>query len=130
MALKGRDILRVADFTKKDLERVFELADDYGVLLKKGGHSRILEGKVLMNLFFNPSTRTQFGFATAMAKLGGSVVGFTGIEYTSFEKGEDFDDGIRMFDYMADALLFRHNVEGAAKRAADVATHPLSLIHI
>lgn len=125
MALKGRDILRVADFTKRDLERVFDLADEYGVLLRKGEHSRILEGKVLMSLFFNPSTRTQFGFATAMAKLSGSVVGFTGTEYTSFEKGEDFDDGIRMFDYMADVLLFRHNGEGAAQRAADIATHPV-----
>jgi len=125
MSLKGKDILHVRDFTREDFEQVFEVADGFVSLWKEKGYKKLLEGKVLATLFFEPSTRTKFGFEAAMLKLGGTYVGWAGISYTSYEKGERFTDGIRMIDGMADIIAIRHSEVGAAQRAAEVAEAPV-----
>jgi aspartate carbamoyltransferase catalytic subunit len=119
----GRDVITVLDFTREDLEVLFTEA----LNMEKYAKSRlnILNGKVLALAFFEPSTRTRLSFETAMLRLGGSVIGFSGVEATSMTKGENLADTIRMLDAYADAIVIRHSIEGAAKFAAEIAASPV-----
>jgi hypothetical protein len=83
--------------------------------------SDMLKGKILANLFFEPSTRTRLSFESAMLKLGGSSIGFGDAEITSVKKGENLADTIRTVENYADIIALRHPLEGAAKLAAEFA---------
>ncbi len=87
--------------------------------------SRTLEGKILGTLFFEPSTRTQFSFQSAMERLGGNVLGFSSADGTSAKKGETLADTIRIVGSYTDAIVIRHSKEGAAKLASEVSPVPI-----
>lgn len=87
--------------------------------------SNLLKGKILANLFFEPSTRTQFSFQSAMERLGGDVMGFSSTESTSVKKGETLMDTIRMMSGYVDCIVMRHPNEGAAKLASEVSSVPV-----
>ncbi|MFB6491359.1 MAG: aspartate carbamoyltransferase [Thermoproteus sp. AZ2] len=123
MSWRGRDVISMRDFERKDLEALFELAHEMEKYAKRG--LDLLRGKILAVAFFEPSTRTRLSFEAAMKRLGGEVIGFSGPEGTSVEKGETFADTIRMLDAYADAIVVRHRLEGAAKFAAEVAESPV-----
>ena len=92
-------------------------------LAKKG--SDMLKGKILANLFFEPSTRTRLSFEAAMLKLGGSVIGFAEAELASVKKGENLADTVRTVENYADVIALRHPLDGAAKLAAELAKVPI-----
>lgn len=119
----GRDVITALDFTREDLELLFSEA----LNMEKYAKSRLnlLSGKVLALAFFEPSTRTRLSFETAMLRLGGGVIGFSGTEAISMAKGENLADTIRMLDSYANAIVIRHSLEGAAKFAAEVAESPV-----
>ena len=75
-------------------------------------------GKVSCNLFYEPSTRTNFSFQTAMLRLGGSVFGFADPNSSSVAKGETLKDTIKMVSGYADVVVMRNPKEGAAKAAS------------
>jgi aspartate carbamoyltransferase catalytic subunit len=75
-------------------------------------------GKVSCNLFYEPSTRTNFSFQTAMMRLGGSVFGFADPNSSSVAKGESLKDTIKMVSGYADIVVIRSPQEGAAKAAS------------
>src|SRR5216117_1961174 len=87
--------------------------------------SRSLDGKILATLFFEPSTRTRLSFESAMARLGGRVLGFSGTEGTSVQKGETLADTIRMVEAYSDVIVLRHPQEGAARLAAEFTDKPV-----
>ncbi len=87
--------------------------------------SDILKGKILANIFFEPSTRTRLSFEAAMLKLGGSNIGFADAESASVKKGENLADTIRTVENYADIIALRHPLEGAAKLAAEFAKIPV-----
>jgi aspartate carbamoyltransferase catalytic subunit len=118
---EGRDVLSILDFSRGELERLFEVA----AKIEKGSLRPNLRGKILATAFFEPSTRTRLSFETAMSRLGGSVIGFGGTEGTSIAKGENLADTIRMLDCYSDLIVIRHPMEGAAKLAAEVARVPV-----
>ncbi len=118
---RGRDVLSILDFSREDLEKLFEVT----LRIERGELRPRLEGKVLATAFFEPSTRTRLSFETAMHRLGGSVIGFGGTEATSIAKGENLADTIRMLDCYSDLIVIRHPMEGAAKLAAEVARVPV-----
>lgn len=122
MNWKGRDVISILDFTREDLNHLFEKALEFEECEKP---ERLLEGKVLALAFFEPSTRTMLSFQTAMQKLGGSVIWFSSKEATSIWKGENFADTIRMLDAYADCIVIRHKLEGAAAFAAEIADSPV-----
>ncbi len=93
--------------------------------LESGKAPQTLKGKILGSLFFEPSTRTQFSFQSAMEKLGGSVLGFSSTEGTSIKKGETLMDTVRMVAGYTDCIVMRHSLEGAAKLAAEVSSVPI-----
>ncbi len=82
-------------------------------------------GKTLVNLFYEPSTRTSSSFHAAMIKLGGNVIPIIGVNYSSVSKGENLEDTIRTMGSYADVIVLRHPEVGAVDRAAKVARVPI-----
>jgi len=122
---RGRDVISILDFTRDDLETLFEEADRMKRALREGRVRRVLEGKIVALAFFEPSTRTRLSFETAAKRLGAETIGFTSEEAISVAKGENLADTIRMLDGYADAIVLRHRFEGAALFAAEIAEHPV-----
>jgi len=84
-----------------------------------------LSGKILTNLFYEPSTRTSSSFHSAMVSLGGSVIPVNNVEYSSVSKGENLSDTIRTMGSYSDIIVLRSKEEGDAKFAAEVSDVPI-----
>lgn len=120
--MKGKDILSALDFSKDVFLQLFEGAE----VAARSGALRIAENRTLITAFFEPSTRTRLSFTAAMLRLGGKVVDLGTAEATSLMKGESFEDTIKMLDgYEPDIIVLRHKIEGSARKAADIARHPI-----
>ena len=78
----------------------------------------VCKGRVSCNLFYEPSTRTNFSFQTAMLRLGGTVFGFADPNSSSVAKGETLKDTIKMVSGYADVVVMRTPWEGSAKAAS------------
>ncbi|MBQ9894176.1 MAG: aspartate carbamoyltransferase [Ruminococcus sp.] len=76
------------------------------------------DGKVMATLFYEPSTRTQMSFQTAMIRLGGQIIGFDNPANSSVAKGETIKDTTKIVSNYADVLVIRHPIAGAAKAAS------------
>ena len=82
-------------------------------------------GKVMATLFYEPSTRTQMSFQTAMLRLGGRTIGFDNPVNSSVSKGESLKDTIRVVSNYADIIALRHPREGAARAASMFSRSPV-----
>jgi len=123
LKFKGRDIISIKDFNRKEIDYILKTAEAIEPLAKSG--SDMLHGKMLATLFFEPSTRTRLSFEAAMHKLGGSAIGFAKPEIASVKKGENLADTIRVVENYADVIALRHPLEGAARLAAEFAQIPI-----
>jgi aspartate carbamoyltransferase catalytic subunit len=123
LEFRGRDITSIEDFTREEIDYLLATAKNMEPLATKG--SDMLKGKILANIFFEPSTRTRLSFEAAMLKLGGNTIGFADAESTSVKKGENLADTIRTVENYADIIALRHPLEGAAKLAAEFAKVPV-----
>ena len=83
----GKDILTVKQFTRADLEYTFAVAHEMREMVARVGSFDLLKGKILANLFYEPSTRTSSSFTSAMERLGGSVIPINEVRYSSVSKG-------------------------------------------
>lgn len=83
------------------------------------------DGKIMATLFYEPSTRTQMSFQTAMLKLGGTIIGFDNPATSSVAKGENLKDTTKIVSGYADIMVMRHPKEGSAKAAALTAECPI-----
>ena len=81
-----RSVIDIVDLTKEEINSLIKTAID--ISKKPSEYSKKLVGKKLATLFYEPSTRTRLSFEAAMLELGGSVIGFSGVENTSVSKGE------------------------------------------
>ncbi len=118
-----RDVISILDFTREDLEVLFEGADYFEKNRDK--KFRLLEGKVVSLAFFEPSTRTRLSFEVAAKRLGADTIGFSSAEGTSVEKGENLADTIKMLEAYSDLIVIRHRFEGAAKFASEISEDPV-----
>ena len=82
-------------------------------------------GKIMGTLFYEPSTRTQMSFQTAMLRLGGTIIGFDNPSTSSVSKGENIKDTTKIVSSYADILVIRNPYEGSAKAAALTADCPV-----
>ena len=121
----GRDIVSINDLSRKDIEYIMERAETMIPYAKGEKRSRALEGRILGNLFFEPSTRTRLSFESAAHRLGLDVLDVSEMSMTSMAKGETLSDTIRMVDTYCDAIVLRHPHDGAARLAANVAGSPV-----
>lgn len=122
---RGRHLVSVKGYSRSEVERVFEVAHAMHEMVDLVGSVDLLKGKVLANLFYEPSTRTASSFIAAMQRLGGAVIPIHGVVFSSVSKGETLEDTVRTLEQYADVLVLRHHEQGAAARAASVLTKPL-----
>lgn len=121
----GKDILSVSQFSREDIEYVFGVAEAMRTMVAHIGTIDLLKGKILANLFYEPSTRTQSSFMAAMQRLGGSVIPISEVRYSSVAKGESLPDTVRSLECYADVIVLRHPEMGAAAIAAQAARKPI-----
>ena len=121
----GKDILSVKQFTRQDLEYIFGVAHEMREMVLRVGTFDLLKGKILANLFYEPSTRTSSSFTSAMERLGGSLIPINEVHYSSVAKGESLPDTIRTLECYADVIVLRHPEVGASALAARYAQKPI-----
>ncbi|MCT4673361.1 MAG: aspartate carbamoyltransferase [Prolixibacteraceae bacterium] len=116
-----KSLISITDFSKEEYLRILELAADF----EANPNQRLLEGKVVATLFFEPSTRTRLSFETAINRLGGRIIGFSDSSSSSVTKGETLHDTIKMVSGYADLIIMRHPIEGSARYASEVSSVPV-----
>jgi aspartate carbamoyltransferase len=123
--LYQQDILSVKQFSPAILDTVFGVADEMRTLVERFGSADLLQGKIMANLFYEPSTRTSSSFMAAMQRLGGQVIPINSVQYSSVSKGESLADTVRTLECYADVIVLRHYEVGAAAEAARWARKPI-----
>jgi aspartate carbamoyltransferase len=121
----GKDIVSVKQFTREDLEYIFGVAHEMREMVQRVGSFDLLKGKILANLFYEPSTRTSSSFTSAMERLGGSLIPINEVHYSSVAKGESLPDTVRTLECYADVIVLRHPEVGASELAAKFARKPI-----
>ncbi len=121
--MKLRNLIDIEDLRLEDWEALYSLCTQ--IIEHPLDFADALKGRVMASLFYEPSTRTNFSFQTAMLRLGGSVFGFSDPNSTSAAKGETLKDTIKMVGAYADVIVMRSPKEGAAKAASLYAEVPV-----
>ncbi|NGX55064.1 MAG: Aspartate carbamoyltransferase catalytic chain [Chlamydiae bacterium] len=116
-----RDIVSIKDLTKEEILSVLVRAKE----IKTTPPGPILKGTIMASCFFEPSTRTRLSFESAMKRLGGEVIGFSDGQSTSAKKGESLYDTMKVIGELADCIVLRHPLEGAARQAAEATDTPV-----
>lgn len=125
MNFKGKDIVSIRDLTRAEMDRILDLAEKMIPYAKGESFTKVLEGRILANLFFEPSTRTHMSFTTAMSRLGGRTMEMAHPSMLSVAKGETLADTIRMVESYSDVIVLRHPYEGSARLAAHFSSKPV-----
>ena len=116
-----KSLISIRDFSKEELLHILSVARE----MEATGSCKLLDGKVVACLFFEPSTRTRLSFETAANRLGARVIGFSDVTNTSISKGESLKDTIKMVSNYVDIIVMRHPLEGAARYASEVCDIPV-----
>lgn len=119
--MNTKSLVSISDLSREEILALLEDARKF----ENHPNRRLLEGKVVATLFFEPSTRTRLSFETAVNRLGGRVIGFSDAANTSTSKGETLKDTIKMVSNYADLIVMRHFLEGAALYATEVTDIPI-----
>ena len=114
-------LVSIAHLSKKELIYLLEMGKEF----EKHPNRKILDGRIVATLFFEPSTRTRLSFETAANRLGAKVIGFSDPKVSSSTKGETLKDTIMMVSNYSDVIVMRHYLEGAALRASEVSPVPI-----
>lgn len=119
-----KHILSSEQFTRKDLEEIFNLADKIKNNPKE--FSNKLDDKMVAVMFYEPSTRTRLSFETAAQKLGAKIITTENAgEFSSAAKGETIEDTVKVVSGYADAMVMRHKADDSSERAASVNKMPI-----
>ncbi len=118
------NIIRSQQFSRELLEDLFKLSD--AMRNRPGDFRDSLKDKIMINLFYEESTRTRMSFESAIKKLGGHVIGTENAEeFSSAAKGESLEDTIRVVSGYCDVIVLRHKEEGSSEKAAKLIDIPL-----
>ncbi|TVS17889.1 MAG: aspartate carbamoyltransferase [Gammaproteobacteria bacterium] len=121
----GQHILSVDQFARSDIERIFEVADRMRPYAERRRITRVLEGAILGNMFFEASTRTRISFGCAFNLLGGEVRETTEIKASSLTKGESLYDTARVLSGYSDVIVMRHPSPGSVAEFAAASRVPV-----
>lgn len=121
--MRKNHLIDLNDLTKEQWEAIVNLA--VKIYDNPNAYAGYCKGKVLATLFYEPSTRTQMSFQTAMIKLGGSIIGFDNPQNSSVSKGENLVDTIKVVSGYADIIAMRHPKAGAALAGAQYSDCPI-----
>ena len=125
MSFRLDNIISIRDFRKSDVEYILKKAEKMEPIARSEEVCHKKDGKLLGVMFYEPSTRTRLSFETAMKRLGGDVVGFSQKQGTSVQKGEVLYDTAQIVSQYSDALVIRHDMEGAARFISDIVDVPV-----
>ena len=92
MMSEKRSLVSINTLSREKILQLIQRAEEF----EKNPNSKILDGKIVATLFFEPSTRTRLSFETAANRLGAKVIGFADPKITSGTKGETLKDTITM----------------------------------
>ena len=123
MISKFTNLIDLNDMPAEWWDKVVSLGGKIADEPEKYAHE--CDGKIMATLFYEPSTRTQMSFQTAMLKLGGTIIGFDNPATSSVAKGENLKDTTKIVSNYADIMVMRHPSEGSAKAAALTADCPI-----
>jgi len=113
------------DFSREEIDHVLGTAEKLEPVARGMEKSRLLDGKIIALLFFEPSTRTRLSFETATQRLGGQIINLGSVEASSVMKGENLADTIRVISKYADLIVLRHPQDGSARMASEFASVPI-----
>ena len=119
--MNSSSLVSISDISKEEILSLLNQARYF----EENPNHKILDGKVIATLFFEPSTRTRLSFETAVNRLGGRIIGFSDASTTSSSKGETLKDTIKMVSNYVDLIIMRHYLEGAARYASEVTDTPV-----
>jgi len=108
MSFEGSHILSVSQFDREAISRILDVSAQMSPYAMREKRCNVLEGAILNNLFFEPSTRTRVSFGAAFNLLGGSVRETVGEENSSLSKGESLFDTARVISGYSDVIAMRH----------------------
>lgn len=122
----GRDLLGIEDLDALEIERILETAEHMQEIATRDVKKvPTLRGQTVVNLFFEPSTRTASSFEIAGKRLSADVINFSASN-SSLTKSESILDTAQTLDAMdPDCVIVRHKVAGVPKRIADVLSAPV-----
>ena len=121
--MKAKHLIDLGNLTTDELMEIISLANE--IMKAPEKYSEACRGKILATLFYEPSTRTQMSFKTAMLRLGGSIIGFDNPQNSSVSKGESLKDTITVVGGYADIIAIRHQLEGTARAASLYSAAPV-----
>ena len=113
-------MLSLKNICRDHIVYLFNQVDD----IMKNKNSTSMKNKILVNAFFEPSTRTSLSFETAMYRLGGNVITFNE-NVSSIKKGESFEDTIKTLSTYGDIMVLRHPEIGAVEKASKISNIPI-----
>ena len=105
MEFVGSHILSVDQFDRSDIEQIFAVADDMQPYAHRTRITRVLQGAILSNMFFESSTRTRGSFGCAFNLLGGEVRETTEIKSSAIAKGESLHNMARELSGYSDVIV-------------------------
>ncbi|RMH65264.1 MAG: aspartate carbamoyltransferase [Calditrichaeota bacterium] len=114
-------LISMRDLDTRRINALIKRAGD----IESGREKPDMSNRVMGALFFEPSTRTQLSFDTAMKRLGGKVITMSGTKGTSVEKGESLADTVKIINQYADIIVVRHYNEGAARYISEQVDIPV-----
>lgn len=109
-----KDLLGLEDLNKEEIEIILNTAESFKeVTTREIKKVPALRGKTVVNLFYEPSTRTRVSFEVAAKRLSADVINIA-VETSSVKKGETLlDTGRNIQALMADIIVIRHSCSGA-----------------
>ena len=125
MDFNGSHILSIDQFDRSDIDRLFSVADDLEPYSSRKKVTRVLEGAILGNMFFEPSTRTRISFGAAFNLLGGAVRETTEVGTSSLIKGESLIDTAQVLSSYSDIIVMRHPDEDSVKSFSEASRVPV-----
>lgn len=121
----GAHIVSIDQFQRADVQAIFSVADQMLPYALRQRVTRVLEGAILGNMFFEASTRTRVSFGSAFNLLGGEVRETAGFDSSALIKGESLQDTARVLSGFSDVICMRHPVEGSVADFAAASRVPV-----
>lgn len=125
MDFSGSHILSIDQFDRSDIDQLFSVAETLEPYSSRKKVTRVLEGAILGNMFFEPSTRTRISFGSAFNLLGGAVRETTEVKSSSLAKGESLVDTAQVLSGYSDVIVMRHHQDGSVGSFAQASRVPV-----
>jgi len=125
MSFTRNHLLSVKGLTLESIDQLFLVAEKMRPYASRQKMTRVLEGAVLGNMFFEPSTRTRVSFGSAFNLLGGEVRETTGLSNSALAKGESLYDTAQVLSGYSDIIAMRHPKAHSVKEFAEGSRVPV-----